>query len=123
MPAGIPRRPTGEAVPLSFAQQRVWFLEPLDPRSPAYNMSAALLFKGSLDRPAFHRAFAEIVRRHEVLRTTFEAVEGVPFQLVQPDPRVALPLVDLAALPPGQREAALQQLAREEARYPFDLAR
>ncbi|HSG40129.1 MAG TPA: condensation domain-containing protein, partial [Thermoanaerobaculia bacterium] len=87
------------AWPLSFAQQRLWFLDRLQPGAALYNMPAAVRLRGALDRPALERALAEVVRRHEALRTTFVAVNGRPFQVVSPEAAVDLPLTDLSVLP------------------------
>ena len=109
--------------PLSFAQHRLWFLNQLDPSSPAYNIPAGIRLTGALDRPALERSLQEIVRRHEVLRTTFPLVEEQPVQAIAPFLIIELPVVDLAELPPDQREAAVQRLAKEQAQQPFDLAK
>jgi len=99
--------------PLSFAQQRLWFLHLLAPQSPAYNMPFALRLVGQLDIPALERTLNEIVRRHEILRTTFDALEGEPVQLIAATQRLELPFTDLSGLPPPQREAETRRLARE----------
>ncbi len=110
-------------VPLSFAQQRLWFLDRLDPGTPAHNMPFPLRLRGTLDVGVLRRALAGIVRRHEALRTVFAEVEGSPVQVVLPPAPVRLPVVELSALPPEEREAGVLRLAGEEARRPFDLAR
>ncbi|NTX35800.1 amino acid adenylation domain-containing protein, partial [Myxococcus sp. CA033] len=107
-------------LPLSFAQQRLWFLDKLEPDSPFYNMPVGLRLEGTLDVPALEHAFTELVRRHEVLRTTFR--EG-PLQIIHPAAPVPLLRVDLSALPGDEGEAEARRLAREEARRPFDLTR
>jgi amino acid adenylation domain-containing protein len=122
IPPIIPVPRTGP-LPLSFAQQRLWFLDQLSPGSNAYNMAAPLRLTGRLDRAALARALSEIVRRHESLRTTFAAADGEPFQRVAPAAAQALPLVDLAALPPGAREAELHRAVLGAAALPFDLER
>src|SRR6185295_4549551 len=109
--------------PLSFAQQRLWFLHLLDPQSSAYNMSFALRLSGRLDIPALERALNEIVRRHEVLRTTFDALDGEPVQLIATTQPLAVPLTDLSDLSPKDREAETRRLAVQEASQPFDFAR
>jgi aryl carrier-like protein len=76
------RREAGEAAPLSFAQQRLWFLDQFEPGSSAYNMPVALRLKGALDVAALERALTEVIRRHEVLRTRFAVVEGEPVQII-----------------------------------------
>jgi NRPS condensation-like uncharacterized protein len=109
--------------PLSFAQQRLWFLHLLDPQSSAYNMPFALRLSGQLDISALERALNEIVRRHEVLRTTFDALDGEPVQLIATTQPLELPLIDLSSLPPEKREAETQRLVVQNASQPFDFAR
>jgi natural product biosynthesis luciferase-like monooxygenase protein/amino acid adenylation domain-containing protein len=114
--------PRDRDLPLSFAQQRLWLLDRLEPGSSAYTVPLALRLTGALSVGLLERAFAEIVRRHEVLRTTFEARERGPVQVIAPpSPTIPLPLIDLSADP--EREARVQALALEEARRPFDLRR
>ncbi len=110
-------------LPLSFAQQRLWFLAQLEPGSPLYNMPLALRVVGPLQVPALAAALTAVVRRHEVLRTIFAAADGVPAQVILPPAPLALPVVDLAALGPASRDALLRRLAAQEAARPFDLAR
>jgi pristinamycin I synthase-3/4 len=110
-------------IPLSYAQQRLWFLAQLDPASVAYNMPLAVRLSGRLDTAALAGAVQEVTRRHEALRTVFPAEGGEPRQEVAPLPDRMLPTVDLAALPAPQRESEAQCLVREDARQPFDLAR
>src|SRR5262249_21128412 len=83
---------------LSYAQQRLWFLDQLEPGSAAYNMPAPVRLSGRLDEAALGRALAEVVRRHEALRTTFASEDGRPVQRIGPPPALALPVVDLSAL-------------------------
>src|SRR5206468_3870013 len=91
----IPRR-RADAVPLlSFAQQRLWFLDQLHPGSPAYNIPAAARLTGRLDTRALERSLNEIVRRHEALRTTFASGNGEPIQIIAPTQTAALETVDL----------------------------
>ncbi|HYO67456.1 MAG TPA: amino acid adenylation domain-containing protein, partial [Archangium sp.] len=118
----MPRTGLTEAE-LSFAQQRLWFLDQYQPGTALYNMPAALRLEGALDVGALERAFTELVRRHEVLRTTFQVREGKPVQVVAPASRWALEITDLGYLPPPEREAEAMRLADEDARQPFDLAR
>ncbi|HEV2764076.1 MAG TPA: condensation domain-containing protein, partial [Pyrinomonadaceae bacterium] len=108
--------------PLSFSQQRLWFLDQLEPGSALYNVPSAVRLQGELNVAAFGRALEEIVRRHEALRTTFAVIEGRGVQLVSPAAALQVPLVDLAALPADSREAEVKRLAREEAARPFDLS-
>jgi glycosyltransferase involved in cell wall biosynthesis len=110
-----------EPPPLSYAQQRLWFLHQLDPESPAYNIPAAVRLRGQLDTPALTRAVSEILRRHEVLRATFQAHDGEPVQLIAPHAAPDTPLLDLSHLPEPSRLAEAERLASAEARRPFDL--
>ena len=121
----IPRQPRnadgGGELPLSFAQQRLWFLDRLEPGSPLYNIPAAVEIAGRLDEGALAASLREVVRRHEPLRTTFAAGPEGPVQVIHPPaPEAAfeLSVMDLRELP-----AAAQGRATEEARRPFDLAR
>ncbi len=117
----VPRE--GE-LPLSFAQERLWFIDRLEPATAHYNLAAALAVHGALDRRALARAVAALAVRHEVLRARFPAPLGRPVQAIAATPAAApLPLVDLAALPPAARAAELDRRMRDEARRPFDLAR
>ncbi|HEX7182149.1 MAG TPA: condensation domain-containing protein, partial [Thermoanaerobaculia bacterium] len=113
----------GTAAPLSFAQERLWFLDRFDPGSPTYNIPAALRLRGRLDQKAMELSLGEIVRRHAVLRTSFTFVDGAPSQVIAPAWEPALPLVDLSGLPHQEREAGTSSLATEEALRPFDLSR
>jgi amino acid adenylation domain-containing protein len=110
-------------LPLSFAQERLWFLHRLAPESAAYNMPAALRLRGALDPALLERTLSEIVRRHEALRTTFPESEGAPLQRIQPFRSFPLLVIDLCALPLESREAEAARLARAEAARPFDLVR
>ncbi|MBV9927471.1 MAG: amino acid adenylation domain-containing protein [Acidobacteria bacterium] len=114
---------TSDAFPLSFAQQRLWFLDQLEPGSAAYNVAAAVRLRGPLDLEAFRRSLNEIVRRHESLRTTFANVDGRPLQVVAPSLTLTVPVTDLSAVAEEQREAEALRLAQEEAQLGFDLAR
>ncbi len=118
--------PREEALPLSFAQQRLWFLDQMEPGNPAFNVPLAVRLRGALHRGALAAGLREVVRRHEVLRTTFAMRNGQVAQRVHPadaawDPEPVV--VDLAALPEGSREAALPRLVAAEARHRFDLGR
>ncbi|MFL6195598.1 MAG: amino acid adenylation domain-containing protein, partial [Thermoanaerobaculia bacterium] len=117
----IERRDPEIAPPLSFAQQRLWFLHQLQPESASYNIPVAFRLRGALSLPALAATFAEIVHRHEVLRTTFGVVEGRPAQVISETVDAGLPRVDLSALPPAAREAELALRLVGEARRPFDL--
>ncbi len=120
IPVIVPASRDGE-LPLSFAQQRLWFLEQLDPGSASYNMPFAMIIKGTLDVAILERSLNEVVRRHEILRTTFQAVDGRPLQIVQPELALTIPVIDLRQLPAAERDAAAQQTGAQEAGRPFDL--
>jgi amino acid adenylation domain-containing protein len=113
----------GRPLPLSFAQERVWFLEQLAPGNLAYNFQAAIWLAGPADLAALERALSEIVRRHEVLRTRFPSVDGRPVQVVHAAAPVRLPLVDLRSLPAAERLARAEALIEETVRAGFDVAR
>ena len=116
-------RPHDGAWPLSFAQQRLWFLDQLENGSPFYNVPMAVRLQGTLSVAMLERSLNEVVRRHETLRTTFPSIEGSPAQRVSPTQRVGIPIVDLTSLLENEREAQVQRLANEEAVFPFDLTR
>ncbi len=118
-----PRALDGRPIPLSFAQERLWFLDQLEPGTAFYNIPGAARMHGRLSIPVLGAALDELVRRHESLRTVFGDEAGRPFQIVLPPARVFLPVVDLAALPEAPREAELQRQAVAETRRPFDLAK
>ncbi len=117
----IPRRPQQGPVPLSFVQRGLWFLDQLVAGSPLYTIPAALQLSGPLNTTALHQSLNALVQRHEVLRTTFVAVDGHPMQVIAPVLTVPLPIVDLSALPNAEREAEALRLANEEVQRPFDL--
>src|SRR5438552_12071419 len=106
---------------LSFAQQRLWFLAQLEPRSPAYNILSATQIEGPLDTAAFEESLTEMSRRHETLRTTFAAEDATPVQIIHPPTELKLQQLDLTAVPEEQREKETRRLMREEAVCPFDL--
>ncbi|MGB7891209.1 MAG: amino acid adenylation domain-containing protein, partial [Microcoleus sp.] len=110
-------------LPLSFAQQRLWFLDQLQPGNPAYNIPAAVRLKGALNVAVLEQTFQEIIKRHEALRTTFNSVEGRPAQVIISSFNFTLPIVNLKELSQAQREAEAMRLAAEEARQPFDLTK
>jgi len=115
--------PRDQPLPLSFAQQRLWFLDQLEPGSASYNLPEAVRLTGALNVGALERALNEIVRRHEALRTTFTlTADGRPLQVIAPALTLALAVTDLSALPAPQREAEATRLATAEAQRPFDLA-
>ncbi|SDE77108.1 amino acid adenylation domain-containing protein [Myxococcus virescens] len=115
--------PRDSALPLSFSQQRLWFLAQLQKGHAVYNVPFALKLSGALDVDVLRRTFAEVVARHEVLRTSFSATEGLPTQHVQPAPEVwDLPVEDLSSLKGPARDARVRQRMTEEARFPFNLS-
>jgi FkbH-like protein len=109
-------------IPLSFAQQRLWFIDQMAAGNVAYNIFNALRLRGSLDVEALARGFRQVVQRHESLRTTFQAVDGQPYQRIVPNLDVKLQMLDISTLADTERESAAQRLAREEGRLPFDLS-
>jgi len=112
-----------DRLPLSFAQQRLWFLEQMDGELTAYNMPYAWRLRGPLNTEALRRALEEIVRRHEPLRTTFAVVDGEPVQVIRGMERCELPLEDLRGFGPEQQSEEVMRRCREEAERPFDLTR
>jgi amino acid adenylation domain-containing protein len=118
----IPKRKSDEFLPLSFAQQRLWFLDQLQSGSPIYNVSAAMQLKGTLNIAVLQQTFNEIVRRHEILRTTFTTLNGQPVQVISPTLTLSLPVVDLQNIPASYRSAEAQQRATEDLQQPFNLS-
>jgi amino acid adenylation domain-containing protein len=120
----LPLRPAerGGELPLSFAQQRLWFLDQLEAGSALYNIPLAVRLSGQLDQPALEQALGEIVRRHEVLRSRFVTVEGRPTVVIDEPAAVSIPLLDFSDLSAAERQAEVERLATEEAQRPFDLA-
>ncbi|HXQ69673.1 MAG TPA: MupA/Atu3671 family FMN-dependent luciferase-like monooxygenase, partial [Pyrinomonadaceae bacterium] len=110
------------AFPASFAQQRLWFLDQLEPGSILYNIPTTVRFQGPLDLAALERAFNEIIRRYEILRTTFSMIEQEPVQVVSPPATARLPLIDVSHLGASEQQTKVRQFANEEALQPFDLA-
>jgi len=119
----IPRRPTHDTTPLSSAQERLWFLDQYEPANPIYNRPLALRLAGSLDIVALEQSLSEIVRRHDILRTTFPSSAGQPRQVVTPPSAITLAVVPLPPHAEGQRETALQRCMSEEGKHSSDLAR
>ena len=116
----IPReRP--KRLPLSHAQQRLWFINQLEGSSTEYNIPEALRLRGELDRGSLERAINTIVARHEVLRTHFADVDGEPAQIIAPELRIALPLEDWSSLDDGARQEKIAEAMRQELQQPFDM--
>ncbi len=110
------------SVPLSFAQQRLWFLDQLHPGSPLYNMTMAVRLDGTLHPSALREAIGKVVERHQILRTRFFSERGEPHQEVFAVPRFSMPEIDLSGLPIEKRQTELQQRLEAEARQPFNLS-
>ena len=117
----IQPRIQSEQLPLSFAQERLWFLNQLEGSSATYNMPEAVRITGNLELNALRQALSEIVRRHEVLRTSFPTVNGTPIQVIDPETTLNIKVVDLQQLEATERETVLHQQAEIEAITPFDL--
>ena len=119
----IAPRPRTDELPLSYAQQRLWLLDQLEPNTPTYNVPLVLRFTGPLNVPQLEQALAEIICRHEVLRTTFPAnADGQPHQRIAALQLITLPVEDLRTLPPAVRQNKYEQLIAAGARRPFNLA-
>jgi amino acid adenylation domain-containing protein len=118
---GIPRRNSSAPAPLSYAQQRLWFLDRLVPNSPFYNVPAATRLKMPLDPAVVRATLNEIVRRHEALRTSIREIDGSPVQVIAPQVEIPFTFRDLQHMPAAERERQAFRLATEDARAPFDL--
>ncbi|MDQ2956500.1 MAG: amino acid adenylation domain-containing protein [Actinomycetota bacterium] len=122
-PAAIPRRSPGVTeLPLSFAQEQLWFIDQFH-SLPTYNIPGLLRLRGPLDTGALARSIDDLVERHEALRTRLQSnSDGRPIQLIDPPSSTELPLLDLSSVPAGHAQAQLRQLAERDAMTPFDLA-
>jgi len=118
----VRRREDGGAAPLSFAQQRLWFLDQLEPSSAFYNIPIAVRLRGALDIAALELTLSELNSRHEILRTTFKIVDEQPVQVIGAAEQARLPVLDLCGLPEERREPEVRRLIEAEASRPFDLA-
>ena len=118
----IPRRTSTGSAPASFAQEGLWFLNQLEPDSPAYNVPLTVRLEGALNIAALEESLGEVVSRHESLRTTFGLESGSLVQIIAPPASLKLPVVDLSGLAEAAREAAATKLAVEDAQRPFDLS-
>jgi amino acid adenylation domain-containing protein len=114
---------SGSPLPLSFAQQRLWYIDQLHPGSSLYNCPIAVELSGDLDIQALERTLTEIIRRHEVLRTSFPIIDGNPIQHISEAEPVSLPVLDLTELNESARDSEARRLIVEEATRPFCLAR
>jgi amino acid adenylation domain-containing protein len=113
--------PRDQPLPLSFAQQRLWFIQTLDPESTAYNMPMPLRAEGDLQVPVLERAMGILIGRHEGLRTRFAVKAGEPLQVIDPPTPFRVPLIDLGGLPEGVRSVAMRRLVKDMAMRVFDL--
>ncbi|MFI2205552.1 amino acid adenylation domain-containing protein [Streptomyces sp. NPDC020192] len=124
-PAPPPLRPADRTrpLPLSYPQERIWYLEQLSPQNPAYRVQAALHLTGELDLAALRATLTELLRRHEIFRTAFREIDGVPAQVpvAMDDIEFDVPLVDLSGLPESERESAWRELVEREKARPFSL--
>ncbi len=120
----IPRSasmPSGERFPLSFSQERMWFIHQLEPESAAYNISVSLRLRGSFGPEKLHKAFRRLLERHEILRTTFHDREGTPFQIVHPAPIMNFSVTDLSYAVPDVRISLARSIAETQASRPFNI--
>jgi len=120
-PPILPRVKNAE-LPLSYAQQRLWFLDQLEPNSALYNIPIALCLVGTLNQAALEQSLQEIIHRHEALRTNFITVDGQPTQIIHWETAWRMSVIDWQHLSPTEQEIATQQLAQQQAIQPFDLA-
>jgi amino acid adenylation domain-containing protein/natural product biosynthesis luciferase-like monooxygenase protein len=119
----LPMKPISRLgpIPLSYTQERLWFLQQLEPESVAYNIPFGVRLSGELDQQVLTRSLNEVVRRHEVLRTHFVVKDGGPVQVIVPELEIKPQQIDLQWMPEAEREAEALRLGREEAVQPFDL--
>ncbi len=120
-PINVRRKMSG-TLPLSFAQQRLWFLDQLAPANPVYNIPLGFCLRGLLNVEALEKSFRQIIARHEILRTSFQAVEGQPVQVISQTLPFTLERIDLRSLSPKERERVIEQRTSLEVRQPFDLS-
>jgi len=119
----IPRREKFSPGPVSSAQQRLWFIDQLDPGTPAFNIPAAVRLLGSLNVEILRNCFNEIIKRHESLRTSFAADDGLPVQVITPSLKFEIPFIDIRHLPEAERMAQVEKLITNECQRSFDLTR
>ncbi len=120
--AVAPRKRDAGAIPLSFAQERLWFLDQLAPDSARYVVSQPFHLSGLLHVKALERSLTAVVQRHEILRTTFSSQEGQPVQVIAPDLVLQVPVIDLSGLLAAERDQQVRRLAQQDAFHPFDLS-
>ncbi|MEO1375475.1 MAG: amino acid adenylation domain-containing protein, partial [Cyanobacteria bacterium J06635_10] len=109
-------------LPLSFAQQRLWFLDQLEPNNPNYNIFHGVRIQGLLNMAALKQSFEAIVQRHEALRTSFQTVDSQPIQIIVPNLDFSIPIIDLSEYSQEQQEQEIHRLAKQEVQKPFDLS-
>src|SRR5262249_17883010 len=119
----IPKRPDRDSASLSFAQRQMWVIDQMTPGNPAYNVPVGYRIKGALDVTALEDSVNEIIKRHEVLRTTFAVKDGEPLQFIHPTLTIKTHITELDHLPAEEREDRLQALASEESVRSFELSR
>ncbi|TCP59201.1 amino acid adenylation domain-containing protein [Tumebacillus sp. BK434] len=117
----IPRVPRKEEIPVSSAQERVWFVHKMNPDNRAYAAQAMMRLQGDLRRDVLERALTAVVERHEMFRTTFQEADGRPAQKIHPPFAVKVPVVSLLAVPVAERESCLTGLMQDEMARPFDM--
>lgn len=122
LPPAIVPVPRDWDLPLSFAQQRLWFLDQFEPNSPFYNIPNAVRLQGQLNIPVLRRTVQEIVRRHESLRTIFQVIDGKPHQTILPELNIPVRIVDLTQIPSEQQQDVAFKLSLIESQQPFDLS-
>lgn len=118
----IPKRAVLSPAPLSFAQQRLWFIDQLTPGTPAFNIPLVVRLRGILAISLLHKALDLIIQRHETLRTSFSAQQGTPVQTILPSARLQVPVVDLRSVPESGRMREVQKLVTNDCQHSFDLA-
>ncbi|TFH32159.1 MAG: hypothetical protein E4G99_13080, partial [Anaerolineales bacterium] len=118
----LQRRPSHSPPVLSFTQERLWFLDQLEPGSIVYNRPWGLRLSGSLDLAALEQALSDVVHRHEILRTTYAVKDGVPIQIIQPHRSFVLPIEEIRSQDRGTVEHELTRLSQQATRKPFDLS-
>src|SRR5262245_32431107 len=111
-----------EQFPLSYAQERLWFLDQLEPGNVAYNVPMALSLAGPLNVSALERSLNQIIERHQALRTGFIVVNGDPMQIIAPALTLNLPIRDISGLPLSEQSAEVERCARAHGEQPFDLS-
>ncbi|MEH2164063.1 MAG: amino acid adenylation domain-containing protein [Nostoc sp.] len=117
----IERIPHEGLLPVSFAQERVYFIQQLAPENSAYQFQAKIRFQGRLDVTVLHQCLDEIVQRHEIFRTTYPAVNGRLFQVINPHQPISFKVIDLQAFPESEQETEAQKLCEAELQQPFDM--